>query len=285
MAIFPLAFGVYAPSIWRASFRRLSVDGAARWRSWSSAASRASSGHGEYSKPLSRVHCWRSCATAYCRAAPFGSGEKLEGCDKGDLYFRFRPAISNCWKCSYAHTLSPGDHRVRRVCGHDFVAFVATISPALGCWLLHPTRWWAEWCRMPRRASGMAGELRWGGAGWYESARCLTVARLARRAAIRRWAERSRELDERMDRACPAVEARLKGRGAWRCQHERLVRYARRCDWCWRRGRRQLVRCHRARTELLWPRPPLICRRSPGHRRGEFPGSTLQQTCLRPGAC
>ena len=45
---------------------------------------------------------------------------KLEGRDKGDLVSLVTGDIE-LLEVFYAHTLSPGDHRVRRVCGHDGV--------------------------------------------------------------------------------------------------------------------------------------------------------------------
>lgn len=112
----------------------------------------------------------------------------------------------------YAHTLSPAI--IAFVVSAGMTAFVATISPALG--LLALASYLLVGVAVPyasSKASGMGGRELREGLGGMNAFVLDSLRGLRETLQFGRAAERSRELDERMDELARA-EARLKGRGA-----------------------------------------------------------------------
>ena len=136
---------------------------------------------------------------------------KLEGRDKGDLVSLVTGDIE-LLEVFYAHTLSPAI--IAFVVSAGMTAFVATISPALG--LLALASYLLVGVAVPyasSKASGMGGRELREGLGGMNAFVLDSLRGLRETLQFGRAAERSRELDERMDELARA-EARLKGRGA-----------------------------------------------------------------------
>lgn len=136
---------------------------------------------------------------------------KLEGRDKGDLVSLVTGDIE-LLEVFYAHTLSPAI--IAFVVFAGMTAFVATISPALG--LLALASYLLVGVAVPyasSKASGMGGRELREGLGGMNAFVLDSLRGLRETLQFGRAAERSRELDERMDELARA-EARLKGRGA-----------------------------------------------------------------------
>lgn len=136
---------------------------------------------------------------------------KLEGRDKGDLVSLVTGDIE-LLEVLYAHTLSPAI--IAFVVSAGMTAFVATISPALG--LLALASYLLVGVAVPyasSKASGMGGRELREGLGGMNAFVLDSLRGLRETLQFGRAAERSRELDERMDELARA-EARLKGRGA-----------------------------------------------------------------------
>ena len=136
---------------------------------------------------------------------------KLEGRDKGDLVSLVTGDIE-LLEVFYAHTLSPAI--IAFVVSAGMTAFVATISPALG--LLALASYLLVGVAVPyasSKASGMGGRELREGLGGMNAFVLDSLRGLRETLQFGRSAERSRELDERMDELARA-EARLKGRGA-----------------------------------------------------------------------
>ena len=136
---------------------------------------------------------------------------KLEGRDKGDLVSLVTGDIE-LLEVFYAHTLSPAI--IAFVVSAGMTAFVATISPALG--LLALASYLLVGVAVPyasSKASGMGGRELREGLGGMNAFVLDSLRGLRETLQVGRAAERSRELDERMDELARA-EARLKGRGA-----------------------------------------------------------------------
>lgn len=136
---------------------------------------------------------------------------KLEGRDKGDLVSLVTGDIE-LLEVFYAHTLSPAI--IAFVVSAGMTAFVATISPALG--LLALASYLLVGVAVPyasSKASGMGGRELREGLGGMNAFVLDSLRGLRETLQFGRAAERSCELDERMDELARA-EARLKGRGA-----------------------------------------------------------------------
>ena len=136
---------------------------------------------------------------------------KLEGRDKGDLVSLVTGDIE-LLEVFYTHTLSPAI--IAFVVSAGMTAFVATISPALG--LLALASYLLVGVAVPyasSKASGMGGRELREGLGGMNAFVLDSLRGLRETLQFGRAAERSRELDERMDELARA-EARLKGRGA-----------------------------------------------------------------------
>lgn len=136
---------------------------------------------------------------------------KLEGRDKGDLVSLVTGDIE-LLEVFYAHTLFPAI--IAFVVSAGMTAFVATISPALG--LLALASYLLVGVAVPyasSKASGMGGRELREGLGGMNAFVLDSLRGLRETLQFGRAAERSRELDERMDELARA-EARLKGRGA-----------------------------------------------------------------------
>ena len=136
---------------------------------------------------------------------------KLEGRDKGDLVSLVTSDIE-LLEVFYAHTLSPAI--IALIVSLGMTAFVATISPLLG--LLAFVSYVLVGVVVPfaaSKASGSGGRELREGIGSMNAFVLDSLRGLRETLQFGRAADRSRELDDRMDELARAEE-RLKGRGA-----------------------------------------------------------------------
>lgn len=136
---------------------------------------------------------------------------KLEGRDKGDLVSLVTSDIE-LLEVFYAHTLSPAI--IALVVSLGMGAFIAAVSPVLGALAL--ASYVLVGVVVPvvaSKASGSSGRALREGIGDMNAFVLDSLRGLRETLQFGRAADRSRELDERMD-ALARVEERLKGRGA-----------------------------------------------------------------------